>query len=119
MNATARSRTAGLVLAILVTAGCTRSSKPLIVPKTEVVSHVFVSKHDAKGFTVWTYELTDPVRIAAIVNHLREHNPDEYRIETDFYAYWVNKRLPPYEYSFALMTETSMAVALTVGPAWL
>lgn len=119
MNATARSRTAGLVLAILVTAGCTRSSKPLIVPKAEDVSHVFVSKHDAKGFTVWTYEIEDPARIAAIVDHLREHNPDEYRIETDFYAYWVNKRLPPYDYSFALMTETSMAVALTVGPDWL
>jgi hypothetical protein len=119
MNARNWSQAAALVLVAVLLAGCTRSSKPLIVPKTEDVTHIFVSKHDAKGFTVWTYEITDPGRIAAIVNHLREHNPDEYRIETDFYAYWVNKRLPPYDYSFALMTETSMAVALTVGPDWL
>jgi hypothetical protein len=118
MNAMTRSRTAGLILAILA-AGCTRSSKPFVLPRAEEVESIFVSKHDAKGRTLWTYDLKDRQRIAAIVEHLEKHNPDEYRIETDLYAYWVNKPLPQYEYSFGVMKATTMALAVVVGPDWL
>jgi hypothetical protein len=117
MNAMKESRIAGLILAVLV-AGCTRPSKPFVLPKAEEVQEIFVSKH-AHGLTLWTYNIKDRQRIDAIVEHLEQHNPDQYRIETDFYAYWVNKPLPEYEYSFALMKETSMALAVVVGPDWL
>ncbi|HEX3127055.1 MAG TPA: hypothetical protein VH394_06975 [Thermoanaerobaculia bacterium] len=108
-----------LVLVAVLVASCTRASKPFILPKAEEVDSIFVSKHDAKGLTVWTYDIKDRKRIDAIVEHLQKHNPDEYRIETDLYAYWVNKPLTQYEYSFALMKPTSMALAVLVGPDWL
>jgi len=118
-------RVAGLVLAVsmvsvaVLAAGCTRPSKPLVIPEAKDLEGMYISKHGPGGFTLWTYHLTDPGRIAAILDHLKKHNPDEYRIETRVYAWVVNPRLPDYEYSFSINGDTSMKLAVLIGPDWL
>ncbi|MES1240223.1 MAG: hypothetical protein ABUT39_01255 [Acidobacteriota bacterium] len=110
-------RTAGLILLGLA-AACTRSSVPLDVPKLEDVETVYISRNqDSK--VVWRYELRDRARIAAILDHLDNHNPDEYRIETNLYAKWVNPRLPEYEYDFMFLSPVHVLLGVTIGPDWL
>ncbi len=110
-------RTAGFILLGLA-AACTRPSIPLDVPKLENVESVFISRNEDSK-VVWRYQLRDRARIAAILDHLDKHNSDEYRIETDLYAKWVNARLPDYEYDFIFMSPVSVLLGVTVGPDWL
>ena len=112
-----RWRTAGLVLLALA-AACTRESVPLTVPELADVDNVYVSKMNGSS-VVWRYELTDRGRIGAILDHLRKHNADEYRIETDLYAKWVNRRLPDHEYDILVLSPVHVLLGVVVGPDWL
>lgn len=114
-------RAAGLgfvLLLVVLVAACTRQSKPLAVPELANVDNVYISKMNGSS-VVWRYELTDRARIAAILDHLRKHNPDEYRIETRLYAKVVNPRLPNRDYDILFLSPTQVLLAVVVGPDWL
>ncbi len=117
MRATRQRWMAGLIF--LALAGCTRQSVPLAIPKLEDVETAWVSKMKG-GHVLWRYDLKDPARIAPILEHLRMHNPDEYRIETDLYSYWVNPRLPEYEYDIGFLSpKVHVSLSVAVGSNWL
>lgn len=116
MRATRQWWMAGLIF--LALAGCTRQSVPLAIPKLEDVETVYISKMQGSR-VLWRYDLKDPARIAPILEHLRTHNPDEYRIETDLYSHWVNPRLPEYEYDIGFLSPLHVLLSVAIGPDWL
>lgn len=106
-----------LVMVALGTA-CTRQSKPLAVPELAEVDSIYISQMKG-GSVTWRYETTDRGRIAAILEHLRTHNPDEFRVETRLYAKVVNPRLPDYEYDILFLGSEGPLLAVLIGPDWL
>jgi len=114
------SRKAGLLLVALVAlaVACTRQSKPLAVPELAEVDHIYVSQSKDASM-VWKYETSDRGRIAAILDHLRKHNADEYRVETNLYAKVVNPALPDYEYDILFAGSNGYPLAVVIGPDWL
>jgi hypothetical protein len=116
-----RSRMAGLGLILVMVAlaaACTRQSKPLAVPELADVEYIYVSKMNGSD-VVWRYENKDRGRISAILEHLRKHNPDEFRVETRLYAKVVNPRLPAYEYDILFVSPYGYPLTVVIGPDWL
>jgi hypothetical protein len=125
MLAMKKPRRAGLELLLVALAAlaalasaCTRQSKPLAVPELAEVDSIYISRSEGSS-VVSRYETTDRERIAAILEHLRKHNPDEFRVETRLYAKVVNPRLPDYEYDILFLGSEGPLLAVLIGPDWL
>ena len=119
MLAMKQPRMAGLGLVLVaLAAACTRQSKPLAVPELAEVDSIYVSRSEGSSM-IWKYETTDRERIAAILEHLRKHNPDEFRVETRLYATVVNPALPDYEYDILFLGSEGPLLAVLIGPDWL
>ncbi|HEX3129064.1 MAG TPA: hypothetical protein VH394_17150 [Thermoanaerobaculia bacterium] len=105
-----------LILMVLV-ASCFPPDKPMLIPALGEMDFVVVHHLKLPGTPVWTHEIRDPKRIAAILEHLRKHNTG-YRADSRFHDPLFGSRDHEYKIDFHDKADT-LPLIIWIGPNWI